>query len=299
MENISDVEVFVRVVEHSSFVRAAEQLGISRSYASRMISGLEARLGVRLLHRTTRMVTPTATGQAFFDATAPLIEGVAEAEAAARAEALEPEGLLRLALPRAFGVRFLLGPLLRFQALHPKISLELSFDDMKADLVEGRFDAAIRGGAHSGDGHHMRPLWPFHLGVVASASWAKRLAHLTEPEQLSAHPAVLYTGASSPELWLLERAGERRTLTLRSSVRLNAADAQLDAVIAGAGLGFMPEWATADALADGRLIRVLPEWSSPTMHFWLVRTELRKLPARVRALVSYLADELRAPPWTA
>ena len=299
MERLSDVEVFVRVVEHSSFVRAADQLGISRSYASRMITGLEARLGVRLLHRTTRQVTPTPSGQAFYDATAPLIEGVAEAEAAARAEAVEPEGTLRLALPRTFGVRYLLGPLLEFRERHPGITLELSFDDMKANLLEGRFDAAVRGGSALEDSYHMRPLWPFHLGVVASPSWAKRLSDLSSPEQLTAYKAVAYTGGATPDLWPLERGTERATIRMRSSVLVNAADAQLDAVISGAGLALVPDWASAAALAEGRLIRVLPEWRSPTIHFWLVRTELRKVPARVRALVSFLTEDLREPPWLA
>lgn len=297
MDRLSDVEVFVRVVEHSSFVRASEQLGISRSYASRMITGLEERLGVRLLHRTTRSVTPTASGQAFYESCAPLVEGVAEAEARARAEAAEPEGTLRLALPRMFGIRHLLRPLLDFQSRHPKIRLELDFDDLKVDLIEGRYDAAIRGGAALEAPYHMRPLWPFHLMVVASPSLAKRLSGVRKPEDLVQHPAVLYTGAANPEIWPLERREERVTVTVRSSLLLNAADGQLDAVVAGAGVGLVPEWAAADALADGRLVRILPEWRSPGLHFWLVRSDLRKLPARVRTFVDFLTEDLREPPW--
>ena len=297
MDRLSDVEVFVRVVEQSSFVRASEQLGISRSYASRMIAGLEERLGVRLLHRTTRSVTPTAPGQAFYDSVAPLIEGVSEAEARARSEAAEPEGTLRLALPRMFGIRYLLRPLLRFQAMHPRIKLELDFDDIKVDLVGGRYDAAIRGGLVTDGNYHMRPLWAFQQMIVASPALARRLEDLRSPYDLAQHPTVLYTGTETPHLWQLERKGEQTSVTVGSSVRLNSGDAQLEAVLAGAGIALLPEWATADALAAGRLVRVLPEWSTPSITFSLVRSDLRKLPARVRAFVDFLTEHMRDPPW--
>lgn len=297
MDRLSDVEVFVRVVEHSSFVRASEQLGISRSYASRMIAGLEERLGVRLLHRTTRSVTPTASGQAFYETVAPLIEGVSEAETRARSEAAEPEGTLRLALPRMFGIRYLLRPLLHFRSLHPKINLELDFDDLKVDLVGGRYDAAIRGGTIVESPYHMRPLWAFQLYLVASPAVCRRISGLRRPEELAGQAAVVYGGADAPNTWQLERKGEQVTVHVGSGVRLNAADAQLEAIIAGAGIGMVPEWAATDALADGRLCRVMGDWCSPSISFSLVRSDLRKLPARVRAFVDYLTEHLREPPW--
>ncbi len=299
MDRLSDVEVFARVVETASFSNAGRSLGISRSQVSRLIAGLEKRLGVRLLHRTTRKVAPTATGQAFYEASAPLLDGIAAAEARVREEARTPAGTLRVSLPLAFGVRWLNGVLLDFQARHPEVRVIAQFDDRKVDLLAEGLDLAVRGG-HVIDGALVaRALWPFRLLAAASPAYLARRGVPAEPADLVGHDCLLYGGSARPETWTLIRGDERVDVRVSGPLVYNSGIPLVDAAIAGAGVIVLPDWVMLDALRRGALVRVLPAWEGPGLRFWFVRPDRRHVPERVRAFKDHLLAAFPDPPWLA
>ena len=297
MERLSDVEVFVRVVESASFSRAADLLGISRSYASRMVSGLEARLGVRLLHRTTRKVATTATGQWFYETSAPLIDGIASAEARAKEESRIPRGTLRLSVPSAFGLRHLLNPLLSFQAANPEVRLTVQFDERKVDLLGEGLDLAIRGGEVTSGQLVARALWPFRVLAVASPGYIAKRGLPAHPQDLAQHACLTYTGNNPPGTWTFSRGEERVSVDVDGPLSFNAAPALIAAAVAGSGVVWLPDWAVEDDLRAGRLRRVLSGWDGPSLKFWLVRPDRRHVPERVRAFQEHLLAAFPTPSW--
>lgn len=298
MDRVSDVEVFVRVVESSSFARAAAQLGVSRSFVSRMMAGLEERLGVRLLHRTTRRVATTVSGQAFYERAAPLISGIAAAEASARAEVSTPQGTLRVSLPHAFGSRWLVGPLLAFQEAHPSVRLEVHFDDRKVDLLDGNYDVAVRGSAALDGPWVARALWRFSLVVVASPDYLRRNGLPAHPRALTTHPGLLYSGSPQPGVWTFSRDQERLSVPVEGSLSFDAPAALTEAAVRGAGVALLPDWAVCDDVRAGRLARVLTDWDGPSAAFWFVRPDRVAVPARVLAFQEHLAGQFSPVPWT-
>lgn len=290
MDRLSDVEVFVRVVEHRSFSKAAEALGISRSYASRMVAGLEQRLGVRLLHRTTRAVAVTPSGQSFYEDALPHLEGISIAEARAREEARAPSGTLKVSLPLAFGVRWLVNPLLRFQEQHPDIQLAASFSDQKVDLIGGGLDLAVRGGDVAAPHLVARGLWRFDVLVVASPAWVARHGMPRHPTDLASVPCLLYSGSPQANTWTLSSGEERVVIKVGGPAAFDSALALVEAAITGRGAIYLPEWCLVDALADGRLVRLLPGWANGPIRFWAVRPERRHVPSRVVAFQDFLLN---------
>lgn len=297
MERLSDVEVFVRVVETSSFARAADILGISRSYASRMVSGLEERLGVRLLHRTTRRVVPTATGQAFYASCSTYIEGIAEAERRVREDAEEPQGLLRVSFPFAFGVRYLVQPVVEFQQRYPRVSVNVSYDDRKVDIVGEGFDLAVRGAANLEGPLIARSLWRFRLLLVASPRYLARRGVPLHPQELAQHDCVLYAGTSRPNTWFFANDEGELSVEVKGVLTMNNAHAQASAVIMGAGIAVLPDFEVVDALHAGTLARILPQWELPGGTFWVVRPDRQQIPARVRVFLDHLQHSIPDPPW--
>ncbi len=295
---ISDVEVFVRVVEAGGYAAASTALGLSRSHASRLVSGLEERLGVRLLNRTTRRVVPTQSGRTFYAECAPLVGALLNAEARVAAEREEAVGVLRLSLPSHMGVDYLVGPLSRFQELHPRVELLLDYSDRKVDLLAGGFDVAIRGGSVDDPALVARRLWPFRSGVYASPAYLVARGAPESPNQLKEHPCLAFSLTALPRHWRLERGSDEVTTVVPGTVSASSSRALAVGAAAGHGLVLLPEFAVKGHVERGELVRVLPEWEGPRLWFWAVRAHRTNVPARVRLLIDYLADLWVTPPWS-
>lgn len=295
--SLADVEVFVHVVERASFAHAAADLGISRSHVSRQVAALEARLGVKLLHRTTRRVGPTPTGAAFYEECAPLVAAARGAVTRVQEEATTPQGTLRVSLPHAFGVRYLVEPLVRFQALHPQVRLVVDYDDRKVDLLGDSFDLAVRGGATVEGPFVARRLWGMRLLPVASPAWVARHGTPAHPRELAGLPCLLYSGSSSPVIWRFEREGEAVEVRVDGPLSFNAPEALTTAALAGAGALLQPDFEVGEHLASGALVQLFPDWCGPNGSFWAVRPDRRRVPARVTAFVDFLAGCWTTPPW--
>ena len=298
MDRLSDVEVFVQVVERASFSAAADALGISRSHASRMVANLEERLGLRLLFRTTRKVQTTSSGRLFYERCAPMIAGISAAEQEVRDEGHSPAGTLRISLPAAFGLRFLAAPMAEFARLHPQLRTIVHYDDRKVDVVGEGYDLSIRGGTVTEDDMVARKLWSFQTLLVAAPSYLSQLPAPQLPSELEAHPAVLDEGSSAPGIWTFQRGKERESVVMRSVFMANAASAVHAACIAGIGVAVQPEWMVNEDIAAGRLVHLLPDWELPHFAFWMLRPDRKGVPARVRAFQDFLLERLPTAPWS-
>ncbi len=297
MDRLSDVEVFVQVVERASFSAAADALGISRSHASRMVANLEERLGLRLLFRTTRKVQTTSSGRLFYERCAPMIAGISAAEQEVRDESHSPAGTLRISLPAAFGLRYLAAPVSEFALLHPQLRTVVHFDDRKVDVVGEGYDLSIRGGTVTEDDMVARKLWSFQTVLVAAPAYLAAHPPPNLPSELEAHPAVLYEGSAAPGIWTFQRGKERESVVTRSVFMANAASAVHAACNAGVGVAVQPEWMVHEDLATGKLVQLLPEWELPTLAFWMLRPDRKGVPARVRAFQDFLLERIPSAPW--
>ncbi|WP_186236650.1 LysR family transcriptional regulator [Burkholderia gladioli] len=296
MDNLNGIVAFVRTAETLSFVAAGRKLGISASAVGKTIAKLERSLGVRLFHRTTRRVTLTEEGRHFHERCHRILEELRDAEATLSASAQTPRGRLRVSLP-VIGYRFLLPVLLAFSARYPDIELDLDFNDRLVDVVEGGFDAVIRSGQLSDSSLMSRRLGPFRFVLCASPDYLARAGVPRGLADLAAHEGVRYrfptTGKLQP--WsLLPDGGEPPNL--RCAMTCNNMEALRGAVIAGFGIGFMPDFLARDALAAGSLVEVLEPHSIAPGQFSILWPSSRQLSPKLRVFVDFMCEHLFPAP---
>ncbi|MBM4364683.1 MAG: LysR family transcriptional regulator [Deltaproteobacteria bacterium] len=299
LKQFTDVEVFVRVVEMGSYAAASKHMGISRSHASRLITQLETRLGVRLLHRSTRRISTTHTGLTFYEAASPLLESMKHAEARASAERDEVVGTLRVSLPVSFGRRYLSAQLAAFQKRFPELSVLVDLTDRKVDLVAEGYDLAVRGGAVENNSLVAKRLWPFRVVAVGAPEYLDNANAINRPADLSRHRCLLYSGMANPRAWRFKRGKEETVVNVNGPVTSNSTDAILDCALAGLGVAYLPDFEVHEHLASGRLRAVLKSHEPLALHFWAVRPHRSHLPARVRACLEFLGDLWPTTPWSA
>ncbi|BCQ56199.1 LysR family transcriptional regulator [Burkholderia gladioli] len=296
MDNLNGIVAFVRTAETLSFVAAGRKLGISASAVGKTIAKLERSLGVRLFHRTTRRVTLTEEGRHFHERCHRILEELRDAEATLSASAQTPRGRLRVSLP-VIGYRFLLPVLPAFSARYPDIELDLDFNDRLVDVVEGGFDAVIRSGQLSDSSLMSRRLGPFRFVLCASPDYLARAGVPRGLADLAAHEGVRYrfptTGKLQP--WsLLPDGGEPPNL--RCAMTCNNMEALRGAVIAGFGIGFMPDFLARDALAAGSLVEVLEPHSIAPGQFSILWPSSRQLSPKLRVFVDFMCEHLFPAP---
>lgn len=297
MSGFSDLEFFVAVAEASSFSAAATRLGVSRSYASRVISSLEDRLGVRLFQRTTRRVELTRAGHLLLDEVGPLLEALDEAQARVSEAAQLVRGPLRISLPHAFGRQILDPPLMRFVQQHPEVELSLLYSEAKVDLVGGRFDLAIRGGAMEPSSLIARKLCEFRVLLLASPDYLASHGSPRSPAELSDHRCIRYLGNPQPDRWSFSRGDEEGCCTIRAVLETNSSDAAVQAARAGLGIARQPSFLAAHLVRSGELVSLLPEWTRGPEAFWLVYPNRSHLPVRLSLLLDFLLQEARQWRW--
>ncbi|WP_186205520.1 LysR family transcriptional regulator [Burkholderia gladioli] len=296
MDNLNGIVAFVRTAETLSFVAAGRKLGISASAVGKTIARLERSLGVRLFHRTTRRVTLTEEGRHFHERCHRILEELRDAEATLSASAQTPRGRLRVSLP-VIGYRFLLPVLPAFSARYPDIELDLDFNDRLVDVVEGGFDAVIRSGQLSDSSLMSRRLGPFRFVLCASPDYLARAGVPRGLADLAAHEGVRYRFPTTGKLqhWsLLPDGGEPPNL--RCAMTCNNMEALRGAVIAGFGIGFMPDFLARDALAAGSLVEVLEPHSIAPGQFSILWPSSRQLSPKLRVFVDFMCEHLFPAP---
>ncbi|WP_375409104.1 LysR family transcriptional regulator [uncultured Methylobacterium sp.] len=290
--------IFAKVAEAGSFSRAANDLAISKATVSKAVTRLEARIGARLFHRTSRRLALTEAGHAARVGAARILAEGETAEAEATAAAAEPRGLVRLAAPMTFGVMHVAPLLPAFLVNHPAVLVDLHLADAVVDLVGGGFDIGLRIAALPDSSLRARRLCDVRRSVVATPAYLDRHGRPKHPGDLAGHACLGYAYLPSPDRWRFTNAGgEEAFVTPTGPMRANNADALVPALRAGLGLALQPDFMIWDDLKEGLLERVLPGWSPPPIALHLVTPPGEPRPARVTSLIAYLQRALADAPW--
>jgi DNA-binding transcriptional LysR family regulator len=290
VDRLSAMTVFVRVVELGSFAREAERLSISNSAASRQVAELEAHLDARLLNRTTRRISLTEAGQAFFERSVQLLADVAEAESAVRTSSVEPKGRLRVTCGISFGTRRLAPAIAEFGARHSKLAFDLDLSDRVVDLVEEGFDLAVRVGTGGPPGLVSRVLGHTRLVCCAAPAYLARHGTPTHPRDLARHDCLEYSYVAPGELWNFDDAsGEKHPVRIGGRVRSNNGRMLAELAALGMGVVLEPDFIVEPEIRAGRLQQLLPEFRAPRTPIAAVYPSRRHLSPKVRAFVDFLA----------
>lgn len=296
MDRFAALSAFAAVVDAGSFVRAAERRGLSTTSLSRQVAELERHLGARLLNRTTRRLSLTESGQAFYERCVQLLADLAEAETLAGSAAATARGTLRLTCSHALGVQRLAPAIARFVARHPELRFDVSVAERTIDLVEEGFDLAVRVGAVGSEALVARRLGEMRLVMAASPAYLKARG---EPKTVAdlAHCVLLtYAHAPTPGVWRLTDArGRPHRVHATGALHANSGDLLAAAAVAGLGIVREPDFIVAPYLADGRLVPVLSGFGGERSDIWAVYPSRRHLSAKVRLFVDHPVQEFAAP----
>ncbi|MBO1042217.1 LysR family transcriptional regulator [Ochrobactrum sp. MYb15] len=297
--DFGELTAFMAVFEASSFRGAARRLNVTPSALSRTLNRLERRIGVRLLNRTTRSVSPTEAGELLYARLGPALSGLEEAVGDVAALRESPVGMVRLNLPRLAAELILLPRMAQFHELNPGIRLNLMIDDDLSDVVAAGCDAGIRmGELLAQDMIAIRLTDPFRVAVVGAPSYFARHPRPETPRDLRNHECIVYRWASSGRLhrWQFDDASGSVDVAVEGPLLVNDTSIIRDAAIAGMGLAYLPETSVATQIASGTLVRVLEAWCKPLSGFYLYHPSRRQTPPPLRALISFLKGDIVGHP---
>ncbi|HEV7372821.1 LysR family transcriptional regulator [Arenibaculum sp.] len=297
MDRLDDMIAFVSVVDCRSFTAAAEKLGVSKSVISRRMTELENRLGARLLNRTTRRLSMTEIGQAFYERSVRILADVDDAEAVVSSLHASPRGVLRIAAPLSFGMLHLAPALPDFMAPHPDLEVELDLNDRYVDLVEERYDVAVRIGRLKDSSLVARRIAPNRRVVVGSPGYFARHGRPERPDDLLNHNCLLYTNVPIAEQWQFRVDGVQRPVRAAGSLRVNNGETLRDAAVAGLGLAILPTFICGSDLSAGRLEPVLVGNVVSDSAVHAVYPHGRHLSPKVRAFVDFIARRFGPKPY--
>lgn len=302
MSKLPDFEglaIFARVVEEQSFAAAARTLGLSVATVSRGISRLEERLGARLLNRTSRQLALTEFGRAVAERASRIYRDAAEVEGSARELSTRPRGLIRLAVPMSFGLRWVAPILPEFFRAYPEVSIDLHLSDASVDLVGQGFDAALRIAVQLAPSLVARRLCSVSRFIVAAPGYLKQHGRPEHPRDLNGRDCLGYAYRAKSDVWRLANGeGEEETITPSGRLRVTNADALVPTVLAGLAIAELPEFIASEYLRDKRLEVILPDWTLQLGGLYFVTPTARARPAKVEALAGFLSEHLSKPAWS-
>jgi DNA-binding transcriptional LysR family regulator len=298
MDRFAALEAFVRVAESGSFSKAAERLKSSKSAVSRQVSALEAELGARLLHRTTRALTLTEAGRGYFEQATRILGDLAEANASVGELQAAPRGRLRVSAPMSFGFLHLAPAVPDFLDRYPEVELELMMNDRFVDLVDEGFDMAVRIGKLEDSSLVARRLAPARLTVCAAPAYLEKRGIPASPDQLKAHECLCYSNVGMAQEWRFVRAdGRPWPVEVRGRLHANNGDALRAAALRGFGLAVLPAFLVGGDFQSGALVSVLQEFLPRDSAVHAVYPHARHLSPKVRAFVDFLAERFGPVPY--
>ncbi|GGE02325.1 LysR family transcriptional regulator [Aureimonas endophytica] len=290
MDRFETLRVFVRVVESGSFSKAARDLGIGQPTVSKTVAALEARLGVQLLTRTSRMLKMTPAGQDYFESARHVLDALAAAEERATSGQVTASGLVRVASSPAFARMFVVPRLAEFRTRNPGVSIELDVAGGQVDLVGRGVDVAIRIGRLADSSLTARRIGTMRMMTVASAGYLRERGVPDAPADLFGHDTIGYVFHGETMGWGFKTAEGELTVDPSGFFRTNDAEHLRGAVLAGLGIAHSGSWLFSDALATGDAVRILAEYAPDPFPIHAVTASGRRMPARVRLFVDFLAE---------
>lgn len=294
MDRLTEMEAFVQVVDHGGFTEAARKMGLSKSAVSKHVAALEARLAVRLLNRTTRRVSPTELGLAYYDRSRVVLAGALEAESMVTAMQATPKGSLRVSAPVTFGIKQVSQAVARFLCSYPEVDVNMVLDDRFVELVAEGFDLAVRIGALADSSLKARKLAETRLLVVASPTYLAEMGTPRGLDDLNAHRLLHYSNLATGNFWRLRGpSGEERQVRAGGRLTVNNGESLMKAAEAGLGVVLLPTFILGDAVRRGRLVEVLPGRPKEVLGIYAVHPEGRFPQPKLRAFVDFLVEHFK------
>jgi len=300
LDRVTGMQVFARVAALGSLSAAARALGLSQTMMTKHVAAIEDRLGVKVLHRTTRRVTLTEAGRRYLDAAERILAEIEEAEAAASADRVEARGMLLVNVPVSFGIREIAPLLPEFARSHPLVTVDLGLNDRVVDLIEEGWDVAVRIGRLADSTMVARKLAPCRTALCASPAYLAERGAPRRVSDLKDHNCLGYTLSRTlgAERWSFGTDGSV-TVQVNGNLRVNNGDAVVAAAVAGQGLIYQPTFLVNAEIRAGRLVSL--ELDHPVVEvpgiFALYPAD-RRPPAKVRAFIDFLAQRFGStPPW--
>jgi DNA-binding transcriptional LysR family regulator len=297
MDKYQEMRVFAAVVDAGSFVGAADGLGMSKAAVSRYLSELEQRLGVRLLHRTTRKLSLTAEGEVFLARSREILASIEDSEAEISTRSQTAGGLLKISVPVSFGIRHLAPLWTEFMQAHPRVSLDVQLADRIMDLVDEGFDLAVRIARLPDSSLVSRQLASTRLVLCASPEYLRTKGTPQHPTELVAHDVIGYSLLAMGDQWQFTGPEGPVTVKTQPRIRSNNGDTCVAACLRGAGLQLQPTFLIASELASGRLVEVLPQFRSIELGIYAVYPTRKFVMPKVRAVVEFLSARLAGADW--
>lgn len=293
LPDLERMAIFAKVAELRSFARAAEELKLSKATVSKAVSRLETKLGTRLFNRTSRRLALTDAGQTLASRAADILAAGEAAENEALAQSASPRGLVRLAAPMSFGVLFVAPLLPDFFRAYPDVSIDLHLSDAQVDIIGDGFDAAIRIAVLPDSSLMARRLCDMPIHLLAAPTYLATHGRPNHPLQLGEHVGLSYSYQLTHDIWRFRKAsGEVATVRPQGPLRVNNGEAMLPSLVAGVGIGVLPEFIVRDALKAKQLEIVLPEWSLPMSAVHWIAPAGGPKPKRVDVLADFFAQRL-------
>ena len=299
MDKFQEMRAFVAVVSAGSFVRAAEDLNLSKTAVSRLVADLETRLGSRLLQRTTRKLSLSQEGEVFHERCKGLLDDIQEAEAELSTHTGEVIGQLRVNVPVTFGLLQLAPLWPRFMAMHPKVMLEVTLADRLVDLVDEGYDLAVRIAQLPSSSLVSRQLTATRLILCASPEYLRRHGTPAHPSDIARHSVISYTLLATGDHWAFEGPEGPVDVKVLPRMRTNSGDTCCAAAVGHQGIVLQPSFLVGEELASGALVEVLPEYRSIELGVYALYPSRKHLTPKVRVLIDFLVEAFRARAWPA
>ncbi|MGF1786019.1 LysR family transcriptional regulator [Photobacterium swingsii] len=286
--------IFVEVVNSGSFTKAADSSGHSTSYISKEINKLEERLGVRLLHRTTRSLSLTSEGEIYFQQCQQLLFDAEQAELAMTGGQVEPRGLLRISCPISLGISRVRPVVAKYMAQYPEVNLELDLNDRRVDMVAEGFDLLIRASANIEDSSLIcRPIFQSHSITLASPEYLKRYGTPSYPSDLANHRCISYSNLKTPNVWqFTDQDNQHHSVQVQSKVLTNSSEMELGLCLAGQGITRLPKFNLGSEIERGLLIPLFTDFKLQTINVYMMYPSRKHMSSKVRSFIDFILHEL-------
>jgi len=294
MDRLNAMNLYCRIIETGQLSTAADQLNLSKGAVSKQLAKLETHLGGRLLNRTTRRLTPTEAGIAFYERAKLILESVEEAECEVTGLTAEPRGTLKINAPMSFGAFYLGSLLAEYQATYPQVDIDISLHDRQIDMVDEGYDLVLRIAALEDSSLIARKLAPCNIVICASTTYLEKHGKPDTPDDLKNHQCLLYTYNDSAKFWTLKNtAGVSKNFTVNGPLLANNGNLICDAMLNGMGIAILPTFIAGKAIREGKAKRILKEWKQQPTDISLLYPSSKHLSAKVRAFIDMAVEHFK------